>query len=269
MGNGIVQWSRRFLEMTHDSQYLKILTGTQGKLSPIVQPGFWESDVTDRTTDSALLSPPSVPRDHPFDEDDSNRCLSELLGTGQNGGQKCQISDACWEMMTSPSYTGYWLTHELFYLEVGERAGCLDQLEVRAAETGKRRGVIGMTSLYCANILREARKIAGDGFLESGQDLFIEQALLCGLIGYRDFFRSSWLSAILKWQSPSGCFGHFTTPSPERIAGRTGRHKRVRRRERKTRDGCLMHMTGVAAGSLAGYLRYILEYYQDLAEGRL
>ncbi|XP_035694635.1 UPF0764 protein C16orf89-like [Branchiostoma floridae] len=88
------------------------------KLSPIVQPGFWESDVTGRTTDSALLSPPSIPRDHPFSEDDSDRCLSELLGTGQNGDQKCQISDACWEMMTSPSYTGYWLTHELFYLEV-------------------------------------------------------------------------------------------------------------------------------------------------------
>eukprot|EP00058_Branchiostoma_floridae_P013872 XP_002599360.1 hypothetical protein BRAFLDRAFT_64283 [Branchiostoma floridae] len=179
------------------------------ELSPIVQPGFWESDVTGRTTDSALLSPPSIPRDHPFSEDDSDRCLSELLGTGQNGDQKCQISDACWEMMTSPSYTGYWLTHELFYLEVGERAGCRDQLEVRAAESRKRRGVTGMKSLYCANILREARRIAGDGFLESGQDLFMEQ------------------------------------------------------------DGCLMHMTGVAAGSLAGYLRYILEYYQDLAEGRL
>lgn len=33
----------------------------------------------------------------------------------------CDVSNKCWERMTAPLYNGYSLTHELFYLEIGEQ----------------------------------------------------------------------------------------------------------------------------------------------------
>ena len=30
--------------------------------------------------------------------------------------------------------------------------------------------------------------------------------LLCGLLGYKDFYRQDWLDEILTWQDESGCF---------------------------------------------------------------
>ncbi|XP_078609942.1 UPF0764 protein C16orf89 homolog [Branchiostoma floridae x Branchiostoma japonicum] len=227
------------------------------RLSPILQPGFWKIDSRSKTTDPRLLAPPTVPRDTPFNEEQSDACLTELLGTGSKAS--CSISPSCWNLMTSPGYQGYWLTHELFYLEIGEQAGCAHELAIHAAESGRRDGVGGMEAGYCANILREARGLAAAGFRQEDRDLFMEQALLCGLVGYRDFFRSSWLSAILSWQSPSGCFGYQATME-------SAQTRRVRRRERKLSGRCLSHKTGVAAGALAGYVRYILEYYQDLSQ---
>lgn len=36
------------------------------------------------------------------------------------GAKKCSISDKCWTLMTSPGYNQYSLSHEVFYLEIGE-----------------------------------------------------------------------------------------------------------------------------------------------------
>ncbi|XP_035694637.1 UPF0764 protein C16orf89-like [Branchiostoma floridae] len=52
------------------------------RLSPILQPGFWMIDSRSKTTDPRLLAPPTVPRDTPFNEEQSDACLTELLGTG-------------------------------------------------------------------------------------------------------------------------------------------------------------------------------------------
>ena len=40
-------------------------------------------------------------------------------------------------------------------------------------------------------------------------DLFMEQVVLCGLLGYHDFLSLAWLSRILKWQRSNGCFGEI------------------------------------------------------------
>ncbi|KAI8501236.1 hypothetical protein Bbelb_213310 [Branchiostoma belcheri] len=258
--------SRRVVELQRQAARVADLTLPQlqktdpdyyKRLSPILQPGFWVIDSRSKTTDPRLLAPPTTPRDTPFNEEQSDGCLTELLGT--NAKTSCSISPSCWSLMTSPGYRGYWLTHELFYLQIGEQAGCSHELAIRAAESGRRDGVGGMEAEYCANILREARDLAAAGFRQEGRDLFMEQALLCGLVGYRDFFRSSWLSAILSWQSPSGCFGYQATME-------SGQNRRVRRREKILSGRCLSHKTGVAAGALAGYVRYILEYYRDLSQ---
>ena len=33
----------------------------------------------------------------------------------------CQVSRKCWDLMTSPGYEGYSLSHEVFYLQIGEQ----------------------------------------------------------------------------------------------------------------------------------------------------
>jgi hypothetical protein len=77
-------------------------------------------------------------------EVESDYCLKELVGTastnnhpddeeqqatreaaGSNGGggsrsSRCKISKQCWGFMTMPDRSGYTLTHEVLYLQVGE-----------------------------------------------------------------------------------------------------------------------------------------------------
>lgn len=33
--------------------------------------------------------------------------------------EQCKISDECWDFMTSPGYSAYSLSHQVFYLEIG------------------------------------------------------------------------------------------------------------------------------------------------------
>ena len=41
----------------------------------------------------------------------------------------------------------------------------------------------------------------------NNQDLFIEQLLLCSIIGYEEFLRLDWFNTILTWQDPEySCF---------------------------------------------------------------
>nr|KAG5700889.1 hypothetical protein BaRGS_012296 [Batillaria attramentaria] len=62
------------------------------------------------------------------------------------------------------------------------------------------------------------------------QDLFLEQQFVCPNLGFFEFLKKEYLDQILSWQYPSGCFG-----------------------------GCLAHKTGVAAGALVMYLRFLID----------
>ena len=60
---------------------------------------------------------------------------------------------------------------------------------------------------FCANILNEAALISEQGYPEDRHDLFMEQAALCGMVGFRQFFSSDWLREMLKWQNKAiGCY---------------------------------------------------------------
>ena len=53
---------------------------------------------------------------------------------------------------------------------------------------------------------------------------------LCGVLGYRDFFRQDWLDQILSWQwQPRGCWGEQLPSSTGEI--NTGKLKTNRRGE--------------------------------------
>nr|XP_053628285.1 uncharacterized protein LOC128685731 [Cherax quadricarinatus] len=233
-------------------------------------------------------------------EKQSDECLAELLGgtvyhdggvdeDTSGGDVLCIVSQKCWQRMTAQGYSGYSLTHQVFYLTIGLRAGCGEQLELLAARDGgvnggARSDVTHILAELCTAVLQEATAISQAGFPDYRRDLFMEQGALCGILGYRNFFKKDWLSRVLSWQKDPGCFGASsvipdqlsttpdqlsTTPdqlstTPDQLSttpdqlSTTPHHTRMRREERPMGGHCLAHRSAVALGYLSLSVRFLV-----------
>lgn len=204
-------------------------------------------------------------------ESESDACLAEVFGT--RSGVPCEISSRCWTTMTRPGYNGYSLSHQIFYLEIAEMSGCQEVMQWHMA-LNQQQGLSNLQDTYCANMLAEANLIADNGFPAYVRDLFMEQGALCGMLGYREFFNSDWLLAILSWQDPQdGCYrwagwpqargenqlSTLRVPDSDQPAQRSRRL--YKREERRVARDCLCHRTAVAASVLAQYVRFVLEVW--------
>ena len=62
-----------------------------------------------------------------FNEETSDRCMTELTGTAKGSAinQPCHISDECWDLMlpASEGAQGYALTHQALFFQLGEIQG--------------------------------------------------------------------------------------------------------------------------------------------------
>ncbi|KAK3588933.1 hypothetical protein CHS0354_023693 [Potamilus streckersoni] len=165
--------------------------------------------------------------------------------------------------MTEPGYNGYSLSHQVFYLQIGEQFGCLESMEWQRL-LNRQPTLSKLSATFCFNMIREASLIYLNGFPEGRQDLFMEQAALCGMLGYREFFESNWLQAILSWyDEEKQCYTGrtiFETEVEYRMPTSKPEHYIVKREERPLANGCLCHRSTVAAGALVNYVRYILEW---------
>ncbi|CAF2555667.1 unnamed protein product [Rotaria sp. Silwood2] len=181
-----------------------------------------------------------------FDEEESDQCFAELLGSSDNPKSiKCFISEHCWNMMTSPKGGNYRITHQLLWFLIAKNIGCINQ-----DVTNK--NFNDLEDYFCANIYDDAKTNLHDNF---NQDLFIEQLLICSIIGYEDFVRPDWFNTILTWQHPVyGCFSDASETI--RFHRKTRRHLLV---EQEMNNGCLSHKSGLAAGLLATYSRVYLQ----------
>ena len=56
-----------------------------------------------------------------FDEDFSDRCIGELIGTSHQGAEKCGMSSECLTRMFTRGGFEYQLTHQLLYTIVAEQ----------------------------------------------------------------------------------------------------------------------------------------------------
>ncbi|XP_014661654.1 PREDICTED: UPF0764 protein C16orf89 homolog isoform X1 [Priapulus caudatus] len=162
--------------------------------------------------------------------------------------------------MTSPGYKLYSLTHEVFYLEIGEQYGCMSGMEV-LARAHNRNTVDGLHRRFCADVYRDAVRIYKQGAPDGTQDLFMEQAALCGMLGFRDFARPEWLDGILSWQHRSGCYKiqDYSHIFEDYLTKEVAAANRVKREEAVLAGYCLAHKTTVAAGALSQHIRYLLE----------
>ncbi|XP_022798729.1 UPF0764 protein C16orf89-like [Stylophora pistillata] len=147
-----------------------------------------------------------------FDESTSDQCMSGLTGTGSDGNQPCQISDKCWELISADGTQGYALTHQALFFQLGEVQGCTPVLLKRLEQSNIKGGLEGIYNRICSNMYPEMLAIEQKRTLEKNnyhRDLFMEQAMVCGSMGYGDFLSAEWLKKILSWQRQDGCFGQM------------------------------------------------------------
>ena len=185
-----------------------------------------------------------------FDEEKSDACFAELLGSSEQKDSKaCSISKVCWTMNTVPLSKDYRLTHQLLWFLAAKNIGCLDN---RPTSTNANKNFRFLEDRFCANIYEDAQ---ANYAIDDNQDLFLEQILLCSIIGYEDFLRVDWFKRILTWQdSQYGCFGDNWEAAMS--TEKTKRHLLV---EQEMSNGCLSHKSGLAAGVLAAYSRALLQ----------
>jgi hypothetical protein len=184
-----------------------------------------------------------------FDENESDNCFAELLGsTDRPNATKCFITQSCWLLMTSPMATDYRLTHQLLWFLVAKNIGCIDN---RTISNLANKHLKYLEDRYCSNIYHDAQINLENN---NNQDLFLEQLLLCSIIGYEEFLRIDWLNTILTWQhSTYGCFGSDSDSNESNV-----KIKRHLLFEQEMNNGCLSHKSGLASGVLAIYVRGFL-----------
>ncbi|KAG2455632.1 CP089 protein, partial [Polypterus senegalus] len=233
------------------------------EFEPILESGFWSLPKMWNTTSPHLVYS-AFQEVACFSEQLSDKCIALLLGTWKDNGTPCIVTNSCRNLMTRFGCADYSLSHQLLYFMIGQMKGCSNILQ------GERRGSrINMTGreyerIFCSNMMKRNVAFENSGFPVETHDIFMENIMLCGMAGYSDFYKSSWLRRILAWQDPEeGCFGRHEGLAKSRMQERKvleimELHKRVKRREKTLHDGCSSHMTAVAVSALGGYL----DYYQ-------
>ncbi|XP_072027861.1 UPF0764 protein C16orf89 homolog [Amphiura filiformis] len=234
-----------------------------GKL--VTTDGFWDTNADPRLINKRFpVQPPSHSNSELLKEKTTDDCFAELLGSSKSSQGSCSTSKRCWDLMSAPGYDGYSLTHQILYFQIGLKMQCTPTLKKRfyGHRNGQQFSPMTIFDELCAKEFHEAEGIAANGFPLNKQDLFLEQGLLCGLLGYQDFYRKDWLAEILSWQDESGCFKNKDYVKAASKMDVT-KNREKRREKIVTVDGCLSHKTSVALGFLSTYLRLLLDILPD------
>ncbi|KAG7505769.1 hypothetical protein JOB18_039815 [Solea senegalensis] len=232
------------------------------EFEPLLSWSFWLIPQQWSSTDPSLVYSSTMTTEC-YDEQLSDKCLTLLLGTWKINGTPCIVTKPCRDTMTRFGCPHYSLSHQLLYFMIGKMRGCTNLLkgDMRASR-------VNMTErnyekIFCSNMMKTNEDIIRDGLTQQTVDIFIENILICGLVGFSDFYKADWLQHILRLQDDEvGCFGRDKSIVSQIIGDelleQLQPHRRVKRREKILQDGCSSHMTAVAVGALGGYLNYYL-----------
>ena len=89
-------------------------------------------------------------------------------------------------------------------------AGCTPILLKRLEQSHVKGGLEEFYNRICSDMYPQMTAVEEKRTLDRyayKRDLYMEQAMVCGSIGYRDFLSSKRLRRILTWQRKDGCFG--------------------------------------------------------------
>ncbi|XP_059146285.1 UPF0764 protein C16orf89 homolog [Physella acuta] len=235
----------------------------------------------DYQLESVGESPPPAGHDSSYIETDGDVCFSSIMGTYKVDDRlapKCTVSMDCYTMMTRNGLKGYAVTHELLYYIFVQQAGCTSAFNELLAKTNGTT-VREFQKKLCGSIYSEALEEVVNGYVpELKQDLFLEQSVLCGVLGFKEFFKPDWIRMTVGWQNYRGCWGlpgqmmqvesdltelqnderkllELLTHEADYIDHSTSRKLM---RERIMHGDCLSHKTGLAIGTLGTYLRFLV-----------
>ncbi|XP_067859213.1 UPF0764 protein C16orf89 homolog [Heptranchias perlo] len=223
----------------------------------ILHTNFWTLTPGWTQTDTKLVYP-ELRATECFGEDISDKCITQLLGTWKDYGVPCLETGICRRLMTALNCPDYSLSHQLLYFIIAEHKRCSSIVGAQHMESKASLFIQDYKKIFCSNMMRRNLEIEDNDFPFYLRDLFMENIMLCGLVGFSDFYKARWLETILMWQQTTGCFGKSdeSVYPPKMIKYVFTEHKRVKRREKQLKDGCSSHMTAVAVGSLGGYLHF-------------
>ena len=152
--------------------------------------------------------------EHHFDEKISDKCMTEMIGTNAYSKSPCNVSLDCLKLMTSNKLRRYGNTHQILYFLLGFQNGCRHIVE---KEFQKFRGYLKKHDILsvdkflerkCEQIFVEMNELKENVVANGDTDLFMEQGLVCGILGFEDFLSRTILENIFLWQDKEhGCFG--------------------------------------------------------------
>jgi hypothetical protein len=150
------------------------------------------------------------------------------------------------------------LTHQVVFVNIALHRNCHAVLSTREGEE--------LLDRLCTKTYAEAEFLAAKGFPPRFHDLFAEQVMLCGLVGFQNFARTDWLREIMSWQKQGtvGCYGY-----PKGVKGYCGdgvvkvQYSGCEGGEEGVEE-CLVHMTAVALGAMAVNLKYMIDICPEL-----
>ena len=221
-----------------------------------------------------------------WDEVTSDRCMSEVLGSNPNH-TKCSFTPLCVNAITDQRQERYGPTHQILFLTLALMNGCQERFsDILKQHMGN--DVDGLIESRCVKVMSEMIGLEQPAVKEHSRDLYMEQGFVCAIHGYEEFLSLKRLENVLSWQRTVGCFGNLNDEDDDedededeiedneeqtgilrvdrkkRMVGRSGRDVGSFRSMRKllvdvsVAHGCSAHESGVAAGLLGCYAKWLL-----------
>ena len=260
-------WLKRVLHLLHQIQTVvlklekslsaKPFNSYEYRMQVVVQRTLYSSDKLDK---SVYLNHEWLRIDYTTDISTSvmllmDECYVKLVGSSQDS--PCIISDSCWQLMSKFHVRGYRLTHEILYFILGYTYGCDNVMKEHVSDSQV--SLEHIISVLCSNVFTSAVKKYETG-LKTGhdEDLFMEQIIVCSLLGFKNFLKPAWLHYAIRLQNKSsGCFSPSESDQHlhQQSLTKTMRHLFV---ERKLPNNCFLHMTSLGLAFLSIYLRHLL-----------
>ncbi|XP_030750999.1 UPF0764 protein C16orf89 homolog [Sitophilus oryzae] len=223
--------------------------GNDWKFKYLVDEDIWSKRMKYKPKNLLRLKYPKLPvslgrSPNFFDYSNTDVCLLEIVNNTQfihNKPMPCMISKKCWNYFLKDwKGSGYIQTHKLLLLQIAKARKCSIDEELYEVQNKD----------ICSIILTEIVHIMDLNRLDGVFDLFLEQVLLCGYEGYKEFFQSNWLYHIIKAQKGTGCF-------PDKLGDNL--KSRVKKAMTYFDDGCNDHSTGLGAAVLGLYYNYLVK----------
>lgn len=149
-----------------------------------------------------------------FNEKISDKCMTQLMGTSVGQKNPCNVSVDCLKIMTSPKLRNYGNTHQVLYFLLGFETRCRHILEREMKKLshhwggGNRSRNDNFLEKKCEQIFHEMKALESNVVSNGKTDLFLEQVLVCSMLGYKDFLSHETLRNMINWQDKDhGCFG--------------------------------------------------------------